>query len=170
MENCKTKFIPNYTKRISKFAKRFSKKWDNKCLKMLKSPTTSAKNNKFLVSICKKTKTKKSVSNKTKKMYERVLEKGFCNPGCKGTIFQDNVFPQKEIEQDYLNNHTIPRKYKTKKEINSFTRGSKAIRSSIFNGQKSVLKNSFYNGLTQKTIKSLKRDGALSGCAVSTLK
>lgn len=78
----------------------------------------------------------------------------FCNPGCKGTIFQNNEFP-KELEK----------KYKKNKELIVLL---KKMRDGLFQDKKTILKNDFY--IKIKNPKKLKKDGAISGCAVGTLK
>jgi hypothetical protein len=78
----------------------------------------------------------------------------FCNPGCKGTIFQNNEFP-KELEK----------KHKKNKELIVLL---KKMRDGLFQDKKTILKNDFY--IKIKNPKKLKKDGAISGCAVGTLK
>jgi hypothetical protein len=78
----------------------------------------------------------------------------FCNPGCKGTIFQNNEFP-KELEK----------KHKKNKELIVLL---KKMRAGLFQDKKTILKNDFY--IKIKNPKKLKKDGAISGCAVGTIK
>ena len=80
----------------------------------------------------------------------------FCNPTCKGTIFKNGEFP-KELEKKY-----------SKKKDGKYTLDLiKSIRNSLFDGKKTILKDNFYTGL--KGVKKLKKDGAISGCAIMAL-
>jgi hypothetical protein len=42
----------------------------------------------------------------------------------------------------------------------------KKMRKEIFKDKKTVLKNSFYNGLKKEDVAKLKKKGALSGCSI----
>ena len=85
--------------------------------------------------------------------------KGYCNEECKDTLFQDGSLPPALL--------------------NSFkgTKGGKALfktiiqtqRKMIFGKKKSVLKNSFYEGLPEKDIRRLKKEGATSGCTLMAM-
>ena len=79
---------------------------------------------------------------------QHTLKNIYCNPGCKGTIYQNNSFP-KELEKKY-----------SKKLIDKL----KKKRKELFKGNKSVLVNNFYKDLKNKTVKKLKKKGAISGC------
>jgi hypothetical protein len=99
----------------------------------------------------KEFKEKKYVEKK-KKIYRKECERGFCNEGCKDTIFQDGS--------------TIPtyfdKKYKNDK---SGLQSLKERRTLLFNGKKTVLKDNFFKRLTKKQVTQLKKQGAISGCA-----
>jgi len=105
-------------------------------------------------------KEKEEAINKLRKFLEKVMnydnlkescKTAFCNPGCKGTIFQNNEFP-KELEKKYKN-----KKYK---ELIAFL---KRRREYLFKDKKTILKNDFY--IKIKNPKKLKTEGAISGCA-----
>jgi hypothetical protein len=132
---------------------------------------------------------KKKGNISSKRAFDKGFKKGFrkslktldtcrkahCNPGCKGTIFQDGkAFPQKEIEEEYFKKLGNLKTRKTKKQIRgavkSIVSAMKETRKRIFKGRSSVLdKNSFYKGLTRKNAVSAKKDGALSGCTMMIL-
>jgi hypothetical protein len=120
---------------------------------------------------------KKSFKKGFKKGFRKSLKtldtcrKAHCNPGCKGTIFQDGkAFPQKEIEEIYAK-QLGGLKTKTQRDaVKSIVSAMKETRKRIFKGRSSVLdKNSFYKGLTRKNAVSAKKDGALSGCTMTIL-
>ena len=84
-------------------------------------------------------------------------EKGYCNESCKDTIFQDG----KEVPAAVLK--SFKGSAKNKEIFKSIIR---ATRKKIFGKKTSVLKDSFYTGLTAKDVKKLKADGASSGCTL----
>jgi hypothetical protein len=99
-------------------------------------------------------------TEKQKKEYRKNCLKLYCNPTCKGTVFQDGKEFPKNIE---INS-------KDKKVRKLATQLLKGIRKEIFGKKNSVLKDDFYEKLNSKTVKDLKKKGALSGCAVMVLK
>ena len=99
-----------------------------------------------------KIKSKKFINESKKR-----CKTAYCNPSCKGTIFQNNEFP-KELEKKYSN----------KKDGKLTIDFLKKMRNEVFDGKKTIIKDGFYNKL--KNIKKLKKDGAISGCAIMTLR
>ncbi len=81
----------------------------------------------------------------------------YCNPKCKGTLFQDKKMTNKEIIDDAL-------RVNPKADIKDVVKFSKKFRKNIFKGQKTVLDGNFYKGLTKKHRKELLQKGAISGC------
>jgi hypothetical protein len=77
----------------------------------------------------------------------------YCNEGCKHTIWQDgpaNKLPdglKKSFKKDVM-------------MIKYFTN----LRKEMFGKKTSVLKNHFYEKIPAKTLKRIKRQGAISGC------
>lgn len=102
----------------------------------------------------------KSLNSKTRKSIEKGCYRGYCNPGCSGTIFQAGK-KMPTIETD--NSLTKKLGFKAKK---NFAALQKILRNEIFKGKTNVLKNSFYEKLSPKTRKVLKKKGALSGCTM----
>jgi ribosomal protein L16 Arg81 hydroxylase len=108
-------------------------------------------------------KEKEEAINKIRKSIEKVMnydnlkescKTAFCNPGCKGTIFQNqNNKLTKELEKKYKNN----------KELLVLL---KKMRDNLFQNKKTVLKNNFY--IKIKNPKKLKKDGEISGCTFRT--
>lgn len=99
----------------------------------------------------------------TPAMHKKMLQsciKGYCNPSCKNTIFQDGKhFPK-----------TLEKKLKKEKRGDQVLYTIKNMRKSIFGKKKSVLKNDFYNRLSNKNTKTLKKNGAISGCTMMLIK
>jgi hypothetical protein len=84
-------------------------------------------------------------------------EKGYCNTDCKDTIFQDG----KDVPASVLKAFTGP-----KEARNLFTSMIRSTRKKVFGKKTSVLKNSFYTGLSAKDVKRIKAEGATSGCTL----
>lgn len=77
-----------------------------------------------------------NISFSKKEMLD-MCKRDYCNPGCKGTVYgsKNTMQPIQKILRKYIN--------KTRKNI---------------------LKNNFYEKLSNSTIHSLKQQGAISGC------
>jgi len=113
----------------------------------------------------------KNLARRFKKMLKRMtlkkrMKKGeedyrqvFCNPECKATLFEAG-------EPDYLSPALVK---VLKKELKDFQLDFNLadwveIRKQLFGKDKNVLKDGFYKGIGQKTVKTLRNRGALSGC------
>jgi len=106
---------------------------------------------------------KKTLKNMTfekeKAAMREEYRKFFCNPTCKGTVFEpgdpNKLSPTfikeliKEAKRRFRKN-TIPIELERRKEI--------------FGKNKNVLEGNFYKGLNAKTRKRLRASGAISGC------
>lgn len=86
-------------------------------------------------------------SSEFKKETKEICKTSYCNPKCKGTIFQNNKFPS-ELKEKY-DNESLKVLIK--------------LRKNLFKNKKSILKDDFYEKLNG--IKNLKKKGAISGCA-----
>ena len=75
----------------------------------------------------------------------------FCNPKCKGTVFQNGEFPQE-----------IVNKCRKEKWDEDRIKNLKKMRQELFKGKKTVLKGDFYEDL--KGYRKYKKKGAISGC------
>ena len=73
------------------------------------------------------------ITQKQKKEYIKNCLKGYCNPTCKGTLFQDG--------KEYPKNIKFETKNKKVKEI--VEKVTKEMRKKIFGNKSSVLKNGF---------------------------
>ena len=76
----------------------------------------------------------------------------YCNQGCKNTIFEDGDANhisdslRKSLITNNMANFIIDRRKK------------------MFGTKKSVLKDGFYQGLSARSVKKLKKEGSISGC------
>ena len=95
----------------------------------------------FVPMMVKKTQGRASVKDIMKQ-----CKKGYCNPGCKGTIFQNGNFPK----------NTSPIMLSI----------MKSLRNKMFKGKKSVLNKNFYEKLKKKNVACAKKRGATSGCTL----
>ena len=95
-------------------------------------------------------------SKEFKKGCMEICKNSFCNPKCKGTIFQDNKFPPEIID-----------KYKNNKNGDEIVKGLIQLRKIIFKNKKSVLKDDFYEKL--QDINRMKKKGAISGCTIFSI-
>ena len=77
---------------------------------------------------------------------------GYCNPTCKGTIYQ--------------NGKNFPKNVKVPSPLLSIIKG---VRKNIFKNKTSVLKNSFYEKLSKKNVTCARKRGATSGCTLKLL-
>lgn len=102
----------------------------------------------------KKSQLKGALTKKDKKHIIKKCRLEYCNPTCKGTIFQNGKEFPKNIFSASNN-----KSYK-----NVIKKERKRIFSSIFGKKTSVLQNGFYENLTAKTVKNLKQKGAISAC------
>jgi hypothetical protein len=152
---CEQKFCTAYTKNmLSNLAGIF-----NKIPKGIKDPFEKKLSRRFR---------KAAKFFKSKKMQKKTMSecvKAYCNPGCKGTLFEKG------------SPTTLPSSFKyprTSKPLNSKTKklmqdAFKKTRKSIFGKRSDVLEDDFYKDLRPKDKKSLKKKGAISGCSIMVL-
>ena len=111
---------------------------------------------------------KKKLNKQTKKDKERLvktLTNAYCNPGCKGTLFQEDDF---DVETFVKEN--ICKKDPTC-DAKKFVKLFKNQRKTFTKNRKRILTDdSFFYAFINKTKKAkLIKDGALSGCALTAL-
>lgn len=82
--------------------------------------------------------------------------KSYCNPGCKGTLFESG----KKLSKSFRKNLTRKMGKNAKSMFGYFDQ----TRKNLFKGRNTVLKNDFYEGLPSKKIAYAKKKGAISGC------
>ena len=159
MEKCKTKLVPEQVKKIENLKiKRFTETLKKTDAKLKKAKTDEEKEKlltrrKFYVALLRPL-------NKTQKKREKkVFENSLCNPGCKGTIFEEDFDLEKYASKT------------CKKNCKGLHKVYKDMRKTLLKGKKKMLdEDSFYHSFVDKKRKEkLKKDGALSGCAVTVL-
>jgi hypothetical protein len=159
MEKCKTKLVPKLVKRLEKTIKTRTRrrlKETNAELKTVKNEDEKKKlttrREIYLALLRPYTKTQKKRQKKT-------FEVSFCNPGCKGTIFE------KDFDMDKFVGQTCKKNCKKLREM--FTESRKTL----LNGRKTLLDDdSFYLEFVDKEKKEkLQKEGALSGCSITVV-
>lgn len=148
IKKCENTFCKEYYKQVKKISESIIKLTVEKCKNM------DVKNTKEIKLKIKEMKDKIK-SRKFKEESIEMCKKSFCNPGCKGTIFQNNKFPNELVN-----------KFSKQNDGEKTLKLLKKMRKSLFKGKKSILKNEFYEGLP---VKKLKKQGAVSGCAIASL-
>ena len=103
-------------------------------------------------------KTIKNMNNPSKKTSsikasQHACKLHFCNKGCSGTIFEDG-------DSQKLPNEII-KLFKENKDMQDLLL---KYRKELFGNKTTILKDSFYDGLTTKNVNKMKKKGAISGC------
>lgn len=148
---CKKQYCPKFTRRQKKLIEKATRKLTKKLEGDFKN-----KGAKKLMKYLSKT------MGKGKEMDKRLLEgciKGYCNPSCKNTIFEDGTKFPKSIEDEL----------KKEKHGNIVLEIIKKTRKNIFGNKKSVLEDNFYKALPKEKVNKIKKEGAISGCSVAIL-
>lgn len=152
IKKCENTFCKEYFKKQIQLSKDLIKMMKNKSMKM----KIKDKNKKEKINLLLKESQEKLKSKKFKEDSLKECKNGFCNPGCKGTIFQNGKFPKELVN-----------KYSKEKHGNVTIKFLKSLRESLFKDKKSILKNDFYEEFKNKD--KLKKKGAVSGCAIASL-
>ena len=171
VKKCQGSYCKNYTRKGIKILKNvtdiLSKNMKKKLDKQMKQKNRTKEEedkldlakkfyNSFIKNI-KKENTTKSIKKKEKELM-KLCTKSFCNPECKETIFDESTTE--------LPKHLIKQFKDSPESLKIFTN----IKKELFQGKKTILKDGFYEGLKSKTVKKLKSEGAISGCAKMVLK
>jgi hypothetical protein len=103
-------------------------------------------------------------SNQRNQIMTTNLSKRFCNPGCKGTGFQEEEYSETELSKMFKK--TIDRlSPQTPENQRALVKKYKTIRKTLRNKNKKMLdKDDFYHAFDPITKARLKKDGAISGC------
>jgi hypothetical protein len=148
IKKCENTFCKEYYKQVKKISDTIIKLTVEKCKNM------DVKNTKEIKLKIKEMKDKIK-SRKFKEESMKLCKNSFCNPGCKGTIFQNNKFPKELVD-----------KFSKHEDGEMTLKLLKKMRKNLFKGKKTILKNGFYEELP---VKKLKKKGAVSGCAIASL-
>jgi septal ring factor EnvC (AmiA/AmiB activator) len=162
MEKCKTKLVQKLVTSQNKFTKKFIDKLYKKRIEQEVGQENKAKMKADLEI------NKKKLNKQTKKDKERLvktLTNAYCNPGCKGTLFQEDDF-----DVDTFVKENICKKDPTC-DAKKFVKLFKNQRKTFTKNRKRILTDdSFFYAFINKTKKAkLIKDGALSGCALTAL-
>jgi len=132
-KTCEKTFCPAFVKRQKNTMKRITAKLGSK-LKGFKIPTGK---------------------KMEKEMNEQCI-KGYCNPSCKGTLYESGSALPKSLTAEI----------KKKKSGDLLLGIVKGVRKQIFGKKTSVLKGDFYEKIPSKKLSELKKQGAISGCTL----
>ena len=158
MEKCKTKLVPKLVAKQNKFTKKIIDKIHKRRMKEELDQEKKADLEKQIQIIKKNTK-------RDNARLVKQFTKAYCNPGCKGTLFQEDDFDVESFVKENIckNDPACDAKhfvklFKNQRKI--FTKNRKRI----------LTDDSFFYAFVNKTKKAkLIKDGALSGCALTNL-
>jgi hypothetical protein len=80
----------------------------------------------------------------------------FCNPKCKGTIFQNGEFPEE-----------LSKKFSKVNHGDKIIESLKLMRNKLMDGKKTIIEDNFYIDFKDKN--RIQKKGAISGCALMSL-
>ncbi len=162
MEKCKTKLVPKLVANQNKYTKKFIDKMYKRRIEQEVGQGNKAKMKADLEKIKKKL---NKPTTKDKERLVKTLTNAYCNPGCKGTLFQEDGFDAETFVKE-----NICKKDPTC-DAKNFVKLFKNQRKTFTKNRKRILTDdSFFYAFVNKTKKArLIKDGALSGCALTAL-
>lgn len=175
MEACKTKFVPKYIIKHSNL----EEKSTQKLIKMIdddlkkdhfKSNDKDVVQEKQMLEKLKQGHLKHleeimNPSIERNKIMTTNLMKEFCNPGCRGTGFQEASYSKSELDKMFTTN-TFDGKPIARKDQQMHIKKYVNIRKTLRNKNKKILDaDNFYHKFDPKTKTKLKKHGAISGCS-----
>lgn len=152
MEACKTRFVKKFNREAN--ARVLAK--TKKILKESKQERNNPMVNKrirIFTAILKQLQTKPS-QQETKFETEMTIQK-YCNPGCKGTVYQDTEHSNADLEKMFGSYGK-----RKKRMIANFKKSAKKMRKEM--------KDGFYSKIKPEIKAKLIKDGAISGCTIDT--
>ena len=158
MEKCKTKLVPKLVAKQNKFTKKIIDKIHKSRIKEELGQEKKADLEKQIQIIKKNTK-------RDNARLVKQFTNAYCNPGCKGTLFQEDDFDVESFVKENIckKDPACDAKHFVKlfkKQRKIFTKNRKRI----------LTDDSFFYAFVNKTKKAkLIKDGALSGCALTNL-
>ncbi len=174
MEKCKTKLVPKLVDNQIEFTRKIGDELLKKRLAVLekeykKEPYADLEKRiaKIKKSIKDRRKRREPLSMNRKKL-AKSFTNAYCNPGCKGTLYQEGDFDVETYVKDKICKKDKTRDATFCKSMIDLMKKSRKI---IVKDRKTILDDdSFYYAFINKTKKArLKKDGALSGCALTSL-
>lgn len=104
-------------------------------------------------------------SNDRNQIMTTNLMKRFCNPGCKGTWFQETSYSKSEFDKMFTTS-LFDGKPQTREKQQGFIKKYINIRKTLRNKNKKILDaDNFYHKFNPKEKVELKKHGAISGCS-----
>lgn len=148
MEKCKTRFVKKFNREANARVLAKTKKILKESKRERENPTIH-KRIRVFSAILKQLQTKPS-REEIKFEKEMTIQK-YCNPGCKGTVYQEKEHSNADLEKMFGT-------YGKHKEriIRNFKKSAKEMRKKM--------KDGFYSHIKPKVKSKLIRDGAISGC------
>jgi hypothetical protein len=175
MEECKNKFVPKYIIKYNNLEEKLF-------IKLVKLIDDDLQKDHFK-SKAKEVVQEKQMLEKLKQGHLKYLEeirnpskdrnrimttnimKRFCNPGCKGTGFQETNYSKSEMDKMFTT-FTFDRKTQTREKQQGFINKYVNIRKTLRNKNKKILDaDNFYHKFVPKEKIKLKKHGAISGCS-----
>lgn len=166
IKKCQSSYCKHYTRKGIKMlkdltdnmSKNMKKKLDEQMKKKNRTKEEEDKLDlakKFYNNFTKdiKKETTKTAMKKKEKELMKLCTRSFCNPECKETVFDESTTE--------LPKYLIKQFKDSPESLQIFTN----IKKDLFKGKKTILKDGFYEGLKSKTVKKMKSEGAISGCA-----
>jgi hypothetical protein len=175
MEACKTKFVPKYIIKHNYL----EEKSTQKLIKLIdedlqkdhfKSKDKEVVQEKQMLEKLKQGHLKhlEEIRNPSKdrnRIMTINLMKEFCNPGCKGTGFQETNYSKSELNKMFTT-FTFDGKPQTRETQQGFIKKYVNIRKTLRNKNKKILDaDNFYHKFNPKEKIKLKKHGAISGCS-----
>ena len=133
------------TRKVDKCAKKYCAKLKRETIKLRKNMYNNA--NKKGIKIHRLSKKEIDIFDKKD---DAACMAQWCNPGCKGTIFENG----KNLTKEPLR---IPYQEEIRKKLSKQRR-------ELFGKKESILKDDFYEKLSDEGVAKSKKRGAISGC------
>ena len=175
MEACKTKFVPKYLIKISNLEEKsfvnLIKTIDYDLQKdHFKSKDKEVVEEKQLLEKLKQgyinyLEEIRNPSNKRNQIMTTNIMKRFCNPGCRGTGFQETNYSKQELEKMFTTS-VFDKKSQTRDKQQANIKKYVNTRKTLRNKNKKILDaDNFYHKFNPNEKVNLKKHGAISGCS-----
>jgi hypothetical protein len=175
MEECKTKFVPKYLLKHNNLEDKSTQKLvklidDDLQKDHFKSKDKEVVKEKQMLEKLKQFHLKhleeiRNPSDDRNRIMTTNLIKRFCNPGCKGTGFQETNYSKQELDNMFTTS-LFDGKLETREKQRTHIKKYVNIRKTLRNKNKKILDaDDFYHKFVPKERVELKKHGAISGCA-----
>ena len=170
MEECKTKFVPKYIIKHNDLQEKSTQKLIKLIDEDLQKDYFKSKANEVVREKLKQGHLKyleeiRNPSNDRNRIMTTNLIKEFCNPGCKGTGFQETNYSKSELDKMFTTD-TFDGKSQTRDKQQANIKNYVNIRKTLRNKNKKILDaDNFYHKFNPNEKVKLKKHGAISGCS-----